>query len=207
MSASHDALKSLVRRIEATEDEIRALNQDKSDIYKEAKADGFDVKVLRKVVAARRLDASERQEADAIFEMYWAALHGSESLVRAHVETIEQFDPETGEIETGSTPEAGEGGLASAPVDRSVLAHHKGESEVVTPSADESVTSREVAATALPAPLSDRPLPPGRIRLPTGEVRMIGCLGGVKCGSPSATKQLCYRCTQALGTQHSEAVN
>jgi uncharacterized protein (UPF0335 family) len=69
-----DQLRSFVDRIERIEEEIKGLNGDKSDIYKEAKMNGFDVKVLRKVVALRRKDYAERQEEDAILEMYMQAL-------------------------------------------------------------------------------------------------------------------------------------
>lgn len=69
-----DQLRSFVERIERIEEEIKGLNEDKSDIYKEAKANGFDVKVLRKVVALRRKDYAERQEEDAILEIYMQAL-------------------------------------------------------------------------------------------------------------------------------------
>lgn len=88
-------LQSFVRRIESVEDEIKALNDDKSEIYKEARGDGFDVKILRKVVAARRMDAEERRAQGETFELYWEAIHGApEQVVRAHVENIEQFPVE-----------------------------------------------------------------------------------------------------------------
>lgn len=88
-------LQSFVRRIEALDDEIRALNSDKSEVFKEVKGAGFTAKTLRKVVAARRMDAAERDEADTEFELYWNAVHGIEiDDVRAHVETIEQFPVE-----------------------------------------------------------------------------------------------------------------
>ena len=92
-------LQSFVRRIESVEDEINALNSDKSEIYKEAKGRGYTNKTIRKVVAARRMDAAERDEQDAEFELYWNAVHGIDpDHVRAHVEIIEEFDAETGEI-------------------------------------------------------------------------------------------------------------
>lgn len=95
-----EMLRSYVRRIEAIEKEIKGLNDDKSEIYKEVKAGGFDVKVLRKVIAERRKDKDERNEFDSVFELYWNAVHG---LVRAHVENIEEFDAETGEISEPQT--------------------------------------------------------------------------------------------------------
>lgn len=87
-SVAQDQLQSFVRRIEALEDEIGALNGDKSEVYKEAKGNGFDTKVLRKVIADRRKDASERALADEIYQLYWDAIH---VVVRAHVENIEVF--------------------------------------------------------------------------------------------------------------------
>jgi uncharacterized protein (UPF0335 family) len=48
--------------------------RDKSDIYKEAKGNGFDVAVLRKVIALRKKDPAERQEQDALLETYLRAL-------------------------------------------------------------------------------------------------------------------------------------
>lgn len=83
-------LRAFVERIERLEEEISTLNADKSEVYKEAKATGFDVKVLRKVIAARRMDRSERQEAETLFDLYMAELEGS---VRARVEKIEKFQP------------------------------------------------------------------------------------------------------------------
>lgn len=94
-SVAQDQLKSFVRRIESEEDVKKAANEALSDIYKEARGDGFDVKVLRKVIADRRKDSTERNEFEAIYDLYWSALHG---VVHAHVEIIEEFDAETGEI-------------------------------------------------------------------------------------------------------------
>ena len=96
---ARDQLRAFVERIERTEEEIATLNADKSDIYKEARAVGFDVKVLRKVVAKRKLETHVREEQDAIFDMYWEALYGAPVHVHTHArENIEEFDAETGEI-------------------------------------------------------------------------------------------------------------
>jgi len=88
-------LRAFVERIERVEEEIKALNTDKSDIYKEARGRGWDVKTIRKVVSARKLDPNERQECDALFDLYMNAL-GMSSHV--HVHTRETIDPVTGEI-------------------------------------------------------------------------------------------------------------
>lgn len=81
MTNSHgvarDQLKAFVERVERVEADIKERNADKSDIYAEARAMGFDAKVLKKVVARRRVDSTQREEEDAIFDMYWDAIHGS----------------------------------------------------------------------------------------------------------------------------------
>lgn len=80
-------LQSIVERIERVEEEIKSFNDDKRDIYAEAKANGFDVKALKAVIAYRRKDPSERQEHDAIVETYLAELERGTVVatrVRAH---------------------------------------------------------------------------------------------------------------------------
>lgn len=79
---AHDQLRSFVERIERVEEEIRTFNDDKRDIYAEARSMGFDVKVLKRVVAERRKDANERQEADAVFDLYWEAVHAGTEVAR-----------------------------------------------------------------------------------------------------------------------------
>lgn len=67
-------LRSIVERVERLEEEIKSLNEDKRDIYAEAKSNGFDVKVLKKIIADRRKDTAERQEFEAIYDLYAKAL-------------------------------------------------------------------------------------------------------------------------------------
>jgi uncharacterized protein (UPF0335 family) len=69
-----DQLRSFVERVERLEEEIKALQDDKSDIYKEAKSQGFDAKGLKAVVAYRRKDPEEALNQQAIFETYLDAL-------------------------------------------------------------------------------------------------------------------------------------
>ena len=72
--ATADQLKSIIERIERLEEEKKALSEDIREVYGEAKANGFDAKVLRKVVALRKQELAERQEQDAILETYLSAL-------------------------------------------------------------------------------------------------------------------------------------
>jgi uncharacterized protein (UPF0335 family) len=69
-------LKSLVQRIERLEEEKKALAGDIKEVYAEAKSQGFDTKILRKVIALRKRDTAERAEEDALIELYLGALGG-----------------------------------------------------------------------------------------------------------------------------------
>ncbi|MFI5012574.1 MAG: DUF2312 domain-containing protein [Hyphomicrobiales bacterium] len=69
-----DLLKSFVERIERLEEEKASIAGDVKEVYAEAKAQGFDTKVLRKVVALRKRDAAERREEEEILDLYLRAL-------------------------------------------------------------------------------------------------------------------------------------
>lgn len=69
-----DQLRSIVERIERLEEEKQGIANDIKDVYAEAKANGFDTKVLRKVVSLRKVEAAERQEQEAILDLYLHAL-------------------------------------------------------------------------------------------------------------------------------------
>lgn len=67
-------LRSFVERIERLEEEKAAIATDISEIYREAKGNGFDVKTLRKVIQLRRLEPNEHAEQQALLELYMGAL-------------------------------------------------------------------------------------------------------------------------------------
>lgn len=67
-------LQALVKRIEALEDEKAARAADIKEVYAEAKAFGFDTKIIRKVVAIRKKKAAEHNEEQELIETYMAAL-------------------------------------------------------------------------------------------------------------------------------------
>ena len=69
-----DQLRLFIERIERLEEEKKGIADDIRDVYAEAKANGYDTKTMRKVVALRRLETHVRQEADALLETYRAAL-------------------------------------------------------------------------------------------------------------------------------------
>jgi uncharacterized protein (UPF0335 family) len=67
-------LRALIERIERLEEEKQTIAADIREVYAEAKANGFDTKVMRQVVKLRKQDASERQEQEAILDLYMQAL-------------------------------------------------------------------------------------------------------------------------------------
>jgi len=69
-----DRLRSLVERIERLEEEKAALAADIREIYSESKSAGFDIKTLRQVIRLRKLDRADRQEQQALLELYKRAL-------------------------------------------------------------------------------------------------------------------------------------
>lgn len=69
-----EQLRSIVERIERLEDERKVLADDIKDVYAEAKANGFDTKTLRTVVRLRKQDKAEREEQEALLDIYLSAL-------------------------------------------------------------------------------------------------------------------------------------
>jgi uncharacterized protein (UPF0335 family) len=69
-----DQLRSIIERIEKLEEEKKAIADDIKDVFGEAKVNGFDVKALRTIIRLRKMEATEREEQDAILETYMHAL-------------------------------------------------------------------------------------------------------------------------------------
>ena len=75
-SAAQSQLKSVIERIERLEEDKAAIAGDLKEVYAEAKGNGFDVKILRKVVRLRKQDKAKRQEEEALVDLYLAAIGG-----------------------------------------------------------------------------------------------------------------------------------
>ncbi len=73
-SIAQDQIKAFIERIERLEEEKAALAGDIKEVYAEAKGNGFDTKVLRKIVSIRQQDHGERMEQEALLELYLTAL-------------------------------------------------------------------------------------------------------------------------------------
>jgi uncharacterized protein (UPF0335 family) len=78
-----DQLRALVERIEHVDEEIKALTEDKKDIYAEAKGQGFDVKVIREVIRIRKKDPKEQDEAASLLDVYLHAIGTAAPLKKA----------------------------------------------------------------------------------------------------------------------------
>jgi uncharacterized protein (UPF0335 family) len=67
-------LKSIVERVERLEQEKSEIAEQIKEVFAEAKGNGFDVKVLRKIVRIRKQDRAKRMEEEAILDLYLSAL-------------------------------------------------------------------------------------------------------------------------------------
>lgn len=73
-SVGADQLRSFIERIERLEEEKKSIADDIKDVYAEAKGNGFDTKALRTLIRLRKKDQAERQEEEAILELYMHAI-------------------------------------------------------------------------------------------------------------------------------------
>ena len=73
-SISAEQLRLFIERIERLEEEKKALGDDIRDVYSEAKANGFEVKIMRQIVKIRKMDKDELDEQEALLDTYLHAL-------------------------------------------------------------------------------------------------------------------------------------
>lgn len=78
-----DQLLAYIERVERMNEEKSAINADISEIYKEAKGNGFDTKVIKRIVADRAKDSNELAEFATLYDLYCDAI-GMVPHVRAH---------------------------------------------------------------------------------------------------------------------------
>lgn len=69
-----DRLKSFIERVERLEEEKASITHDVREVYSEAKAAGFDTKIMRQVVKLRKMDSQDREEQRTLLDMYLGAL-------------------------------------------------------------------------------------------------------------------------------------
>ncbi|GMM61993.1 DUF2312 domain-containing protein [Novosphingobium pituita] len=72
--AADDRLRLLIERIERLEEEKKGIGDDIKDVYNEAKAAGYDAKIMRQIVRLRKMKPDDRREMEAILDVYKNAL-------------------------------------------------------------------------------------------------------------------------------------
>ncbi len=74
-----DRIRSIVERIEHIEEEIKALNEDRKEVFQEAKGEGFDLKVIKEIIRLRKQDKDERDEHESLLDLYLRAMESPET--------------------------------------------------------------------------------------------------------------------------------
>ena len=69
-----DQLRTIVERIERLEEEKKEVAEQIKEVYAEAKANGFDTRTLRRIVSLRKKPNEEREEEEALLDLYLNAL-------------------------------------------------------------------------------------------------------------------------------------
>jgi len=69
-----DRLRSFIERIERLEEEKAALTADIREVYAEAKGNGFDAKIMRQIIKLRKMETADRQEQEALLDLYKRAI-------------------------------------------------------------------------------------------------------------------------------------
>jgi uncharacterized protein (UPF0335 family) len=74
---------SIIERIEQLEEEIKALNEGKKEVFAEAKGEGYDLKALKEILKIRKLDRDERDEQESLIDLYMRAMSAAEETKQA----------------------------------------------------------------------------------------------------------------------------
>lgn len=73
-SVAGDQLLAIIERVERLDEERASIAGDISEVYKEARGNGFDVKVIKLIVRRRKMDHNELMEQEALLELYMSAI-------------------------------------------------------------------------------------------------------------------------------------
>ena len=74
-SISAEKLRNFISRIERLEDDKSNVSTDIREVYAEAKANGFEPKIMRKVISLRKIDSQKLQEQETLLELYKSVLN------------------------------------------------------------------------------------------------------------------------------------
>ena len=122
---AHGQLQQLVNRIERLEEQKAQIAADIKEVYAEAKANGFDTKIIRKLISLRKLEPAEREELEAMMDVYKGALGMLPLFEAAQVETVvdklrshdEPSSPLPGAKDGSEDATTGADAASSAPVE------------------------------------------------------------------------------------------
>jgi uncharacterized protein (UPF0335 family) len=67
-------IRSFIERVENLDTELQELNEQKKEVFAEAKGEGFDVKILKEIIKLRKQDKDQRDERDTLLDLYMRAL-------------------------------------------------------------------------------------------------------------------------------------
>jgi uncharacterized protein (UPF0335 family) len=67
-------IRSFVERVENLDAELQELNEQKKEVFSEAKAEGFDVRILKEIIKLRKQDKEERDEREGLLDLYMRAM-------------------------------------------------------------------------------------------------------------------------------------
>ena len=78
-------IRAFVERVENLDTEIQELNEQKKEVFAEAKGEGFDVKILKEIIKLRKQDEEERDERESMLDLYMRAMEqaGAEKVAEA----------------------------------------------------------------------------------------------------------------------------
>jgi uncharacterized protein (UPF0335 family) len=71
---SGNRILSFIERIEHIDEELKALNESKKEVFSEAKGEGLDIKVLKEILRLRKQDRDERDEQESLLDLYLRAI-------------------------------------------------------------------------------------------------------------------------------------
>ena len=76
-------IRSFVERIEHLDSELQELNEQKKEVFAEAKSEGLDVKILKEIIKLRKQDKDERDEHETLLDLYIRAMESEERAAKA----------------------------------------------------------------------------------------------------------------------------
>ena len=74
--AAQTRLRTIIERAERLEADKAAVANDLKEVFLEAKGEGFDTKILRKIIRLRKMDKAKRDEEEALVDLYLSAIGG-----------------------------------------------------------------------------------------------------------------------------------